>query len=392
MKSNWQTKKLGEICDFQNGFAFKSSEYVDSGFFVMRIGNVQDGYISLSDPKFIKNSYKPFNKFVLQSGDILISLTGNVGRVGVINNNHLPAVINQRVARVSLKSDSIIIKQFLLYFIKSSYFIKELVKAGHGAAQQNISTKDVENLEINFPPLSEQLRIVKILDEVFAKTAQVKENAEKNLQNAKDLFESYLQNVFDGSKDNLQKLDNVCKISSKLIDPRKKEFLELIHVGAGNIEVKTSKLIDLKTAEEEKLISGKFLFDESMVLYSKIRPYLMKVVRPDFNGLCSADIYPLVPNNKLLIRDYLFYLLLSPVFTEFAIKGSARAGMPKVNREHLFSFEFSLPSLAEQKSIVAKLDALSEQTKKLEVIYKQKIADLEELKKSFLQKAFKGEL
>ena len=68
---SWQTKKLGEVCNFQNGFAFKSSDYADSGFFVMRIGNVQDGYISLSNPKYIKKSHKSFEKFILQSGDIL---------------------------------------------------------------------------------------------------------------------------------------------------------------------------------------------------------------------------------------------------------------------------------------------------------------------------------
>jgi type I restriction enzyme S subunit len=166
----------------------------------------------------------------------------------------------------------------------------------------------------------------------------------------------------------------------------------LLHVGAGNIESKTGQLINLRTAKEEKLISGKFLFDSNMVLYSKIRPYLIKIVRPDFDGLCSADIYPLLPNEKILNRDYLFYLLFSPEFTNFAVKGSARAGMPKVNREHLFAFKFFLPPLPEQKLIVKKLDALSTETKKLEAIYRQKLVDLGELKKSVLKKAFAGEL
>jgi len=129
-----------------------------------------------------------------------------------------------------------------------------------------------------------------------------------------------------------------------------------------------------------------------MVLYSKIRPYLMKVVRPGFNGLCSADIYPLFPIHDRITRDYLFYLLLTQNFTEYAIKGSGRAGMPKVNREHLFAFNFLLPPIKEQKSIVARLDALSVETKKLEVIYSQRLADLEELKKSVLKKAFGGKL
>lgn len=187
-------------------------------------------------------------------------------------------------------------------------------------------------------------------------------------------------------------LADVCDIKSKLVDPCKAEFLNMIHIGAGNMISKSEKLVNLKTSKEEKLISGKFLFDKSMVLYSKIRPYLMKIIRPDFSGLCSADIYPLSPIQNKIIRDYLFHLLLTQNFTQYAIKGSGRAGMPKVNRNHLFAFKFFLPSVSEQKFIVAKLDALAEETRKLEEIYRKKLADLEELIKSVLKRAFSGEL
>jgi type I restriction enzyme, S subunit len=128
------------------------------------------------------------------------------------------------------------------------------------------------------------------------------------------------------------------------------------HVGGANIESQSGKLTDLQTARQERLKSGKFVFDETMVLYSKIRPYLMKVTRPDFKGLCSADIYPLSPDSTQLDRDYLFHLLLTPKFTEFAISGSARAGMPKVNRDHLFTFQVRLPPLSEQRRIASILD------------------------------------
>lgn len=115
-------------------------------------------------------------------------------------------------------------------------------------------------------------------------------------------------------------------------------------------------LIDVRTASEEGLVSGKFAFDQMVVLYSKIRPYLRKVVRPGFSGLCSADVYPLTANNDLISRDYLYYTLVSEQFTAYAEKGSARSGMPKVNREHLFSYLVSLPNITEQRLIVALLD------------------------------------
>ena len=149
---------------------------------------------------------------------------------------------------------------------------------------------------------------------------------------------------------------DVCSIDSALVDPREAEYSDLLHVGGANIESSNGVLIDLKTAKDEGLKSGKFLFDDSTVLYSKIRPYLMKVARPEFRGLCSADIYPLTPKPGVLERDYLYHVLLSPEFTDFAVAGSARAGMPKVNRDHLFSYGFLLPPLAEQQRIVGILD------------------------------------
>jgi type I restriction enzyme, S subunit len=189
-----------------------------------------------------------------------------------------------------------------------------------------------------------------------------------------------------------KRLADVCAITSTLVDPRKPEYLDLTHVGAGNIESKTGAFVELKTAREEGLISGKFLFDESMVLYSKIRPYLMKVARPDFNGLCSADMYPLAPLPGVADKDYLFHLLLSTHFTDYAIVGSARAGMPKVNREHLFEFRVFMPSVSKQREIAAEFDDLHGETQRLEYIYQQKLIALDELKKSLLHRAFKGEL
>jgi type I restriction enzyme S subunit len=155
---------------------------------------------------------------------------------------------------------------------------------------------------------------------------------------------------------------------------------------------KTGALSDIKTAQEEGLKSGKFLFDRTMVLYSKIRPYLMKACRPDFEGLCSADVYPLSPAPAHLDRNFLFHLLMSKDFTDFAIAGSDRAGMPKVNRDHLFKYSVKLPSIEEQATLAAKLDRISAEANRLEAFYEQRLADIAELKQSVLQRAFPGEL
>ncbi len=242
--------------------------------------------------------------------------------------------------------------------------------------------------------MPEQKRIVAILDEAFAGIETAIANTEINLANARELFDSYLDAVFSRCGEGWieRYLADISYIGSRLIDPRKTEFSDLPHVGAGNIMSKTGELVNVQTASEEGLKSGKFLFDKSMVLYSKIRPYLEKVARPNFNGLCSADVYPLSPKDQYLSKDFLYYMLLSKDFTNYAISGSARAGMPKVNREHLFRYRAALPGVEEQRRLVDSLDDVASESRKLESIYQQKLTALKELKQSLLQKAFSGKL
>jgi type I restriction enzyme S subunit len=258
---------------------------------------------------------------------------------------------------------------------------------------KRVSKEFIEEHPIPLPPLPEQQRIVAILDEAFERVATAKINAEKNLENARALFQSHLQAVFSerGEDSARRTLAEVCEISSILVDPRDSQYSDMWHVGGANIESKTGRLTELKTAREEGLISGKFAFDHSMVLYSKIRPYLMKVARPEFKGVCSADIYPLSVTSEL-DRDFLFYLLLSPGFTKYANGGSARAGIPKVNRDHLFAFRVNLPQIEKQKELATKLDSVLEETQRLESIYKRKLDALDALRQSLLHQAFRGAL
>jgi type I restriction enzyme S subunit len=324
---------------------------------------------------------------VLPENTVCLSRTASVGYVVVMGG---PMATSQDFV------NWVCSKQLDHNFLKYLFIAEDedLLRFASGSVHQTIYFPEVKAFHICHPPVSEQQRIVGILDEAFEGIATVKKNAEKNLQNARALFESHLQSVFTqrGPGWVEKMLKEICAITSTLVDPRKKEFLDLTHVGAGNIESKTGAFVDLKTAREEGLISGKFLFDESMVLYSKIRPYLMKVARPDFDGLCSADMYPLAPLPNEIIRDYLFHLLLSKRFTDYAIQGSARAGMPKVNREHLFGFKVWLPDVKKQKELAAKLDELHEESQRLESIYERKLAALEALRKSLLHQAFTGNL
>jgi type I restriction enzyme S subunit len=328
---------------------------------------------------------------VPSAGDIMVTAIGTIGNSYIVRDGDRFYFKDASV--LWLKKTTDVSSEFINWWLKSPLFFDQLDR-GNGATVDTLTIQKLQTVAVDLPPLPEQQRIVTLLDEAFDGIATAKSNAEKNLQNARAIFESHLQSVFTQRGDGWteKRLADVCAITSTLVDPRKTEFIDLTHVGAGNIESKTGAFVELKTAREEGLISGKFLFDESMVLYSKIRPYLMKVARPDFNGLCSADMYPLAPIPGEADKDYLFHLLLSKHFTDYAIEGSARAGMPKVNREHLFEFRVFMPSVSKQREIAAKFDDLHGETQRLESIYQQKLTALDELKKSLLHRAFSGDL
>lgn len=275
--------------------------------------------------------------------------------------------------------------KYCLQFFKPCSLAKE-------AAFPSITLKELSSFEIPVPIPSEQQRIVNLLDAEFSKIDTLKSNVEKNLQNAKNLFQAALRKELE-PKEGWEKVSlfNVCSITSSLVDPRLEEYQKLLHVGGANITSDNGALINLKTAKEEELTSGKYCFDNTMVLYNKIRPYLKKVARPTFNGLCSADMYPLKPNKKIT-KDFLYYVLLSDDFTDYAIKGSARAGMPKVNREHLFAYECFIPDIHEQCLITSCLDTLSEKCLSLQSNYEKTLSLCDDLKRALLRKAFNGEM
>ena len=391
MKDGWEIMKLGDVCMIERGGSPRPIEsYItnDDGINWIKIGDTKNvtKYITTTKDK-IKQAGAKKSRMVFD-GDFILSNSMSFGRpyimktTGCIHDGWL-VLRNPKVDH-----------DYLYHVLSSDLVYSQFDSLATGSTVRNLNIGLVQGVHIPIPPVAEQQRIVAILDEAFEGIATAKANAEKNLKNARQLFESHLNSVFSQRGEGWveKSLGEVCRITSVLVDPRKDELLDLTHVGAGNIVSQEGALVNLKTSREESLISGKFLFDDSMVLYSKIRPYLMKVVRPDFSGLCSADIYPLTPNLYEITRSYLFHLLLSKSFTDYAIQGSERAGMPKVNREHLFGFLVWLPTIQKQKELSEKLDQLHSETKHLESIYRKKIAALDALKKSILQKAFAGEL
>ena len=183
---------------------------------------------------------------------------------------------------------------------------------------------------------------------------------------------------------NTYKFYELVTIKNGQVDPNDERYRSLPHIGPGNIEKETGRLLEYNLAKDDKLVSSKYLFDKDSVIYGKINPHFAKVCYPKFVGLCSADAYPINPIKGKLTSEFLLYLLLNPQFTKFATSVSMRTGMPKINRDELSIYKFTIPEIAEQNKIGNMLTLLD---KKIE-LQSKKIEDLKLFKSYTKNKLF----
>jgi type I restriction enzyme S subunit len=187
-------KTIVNSCQILNGHAFKSSDYVDNGIRVIRIANVQKGYIEDSTPAFYPLDSKGLENYMLKEGDLLMSLTGNVGRVALLSSEMLPAALNQRVACLRLKDNSID-KKFLFHYLNSSNFENKCIQESKGVAQKNMSTEWLKRQELPNFPYAKQKEISKVLDNISsiikAKTNQILDYDQLIKSRFVEMFDSF---------------------------------------------------------------------------------------------------------------------------------------------------------------------------------------------------------
>lgn len=177
-----------------------------------------------------------------------------------------------------------------------------------------------------------------------------------------------------------RRLVDLFDLPSGQVDPRRLPYRKQVLVAPDHIESATGRLIAVATAEAQGAISGKYVFARGDVVYSKIRPYLRKAIKADFDGLCSADMYPLRPKGDTE-PGFLLALILGESFSKFAESVSMRSGFPKINREELAEYKAIVPPGPEQARIAEVLDTVDEAIRTTE----QVIAKLELVKRGLLQ-------
>ena len=330
---------------------------------------------------------------VAPKNSILVSCIGNLGKVGL---NTVPVAFNQQINAILLPAARVM-PRFMFYQTLSCIFKSQLEELASGTTIKIVNKSKFNSIEVILPPLAEQKRIVAKLDEAFVGLAKAKENAEKNLQNARALFESHLESVFTqrGKGWVEKKLDDVCGFQNGFA------FKSNTFKATGAPVIRISNIQDGRIDTENRLV---FVnpkdYREDLERYRIVKNDLLIAMSGATTGKLGFNTENTVfylnqrvgkfePGAKL-DKQFLYYFLSTRV--EENLRISAGAAQPNLSTEQIKGFVIPLPPVEEQTRIVLKLESLSEQTQRLAFIYEQKLEALDSLKKSLLHEAFSGNL
>jgi type I restriction enzyme S subunit len=389
MKQGWEIKTLGEIGKVsmcKRVFKEDTTTEGDIPFYkIGTFGKKPDAFIT-------KERYIEFrNKFSFpKKGDILISASGTIGRR--VRYDGEPAYFQDSNIVWIDNNEKLVLNDYLYRFYEICNW-----GASKGATISRLYNDNLKQIEIPFPKsLHEQQRIVAILDEAFAAITSAKANAQQNLQNAKELFESVLDNIMYDKKWEIKELVEVCKKVEYGTSSKSQPQGKLPVLRMGNIQ--NSRFIwDSLVYSDNEEDNQQYLLKYNDVLFNRTNsPELVgktAIYKNEMPAIFAGYLIRIHRKEELLDADYLNYYLNSKMAFEYGkTVVISSVNQANINGTKLKTYPIPLPPLKTQQTIGQKLDTLNVETKKLEAIYQQKLNDLEELKKSVLQKAFNGEL
>ena len=400
---SWKPVKLNKFASVINGYAFRSKEYVSDGMRVIRITNVQKGMIIDNNPQFIDISRaEEFKNFQLYHGDILISLTGNVGRVGVLRKEHEPAVLNQRVGAIRVISDSVS-QNYLFLYLNSDQFEKDAIRNSYGIAQLNLSSKWVGNYEIPLPPLDDQIRIATLLSRVEALIATRKDN----LRLLDEFLKSTFLEMFGPTNPEFESWP-ITEIKELAADhkgamrtgPFGSNLLHSEFIEAGDVAVLgIDNAVQNKFAWSEKRFITKEKYDDLKNYRIYPGDVIITIMGTIGRSAVVPNDIPLAINTKHLAAITLDTKKANPKFLSYSIHSSPYiirqfasknrgAIMSGLNLGIIKETKLRKPPIELQNQFASIVDKVES----LKILYQQSLTELENLYGALSQKAFKGEL
>ena len=376
---NWRWSTLENVSDVIMGQSPNGEETTSDSTYIPLIGGAAD----MGNLFPIITRYTKVPTKLSQKDDVIICVRATLGRPIYSDGVYC---LGRGVAAIR---SNILIKEYIRYFLINNE--QYLYENATGSTFLQITSIKLKSMPIPVPPLDEQQRIVDIIENLFSKLDKAKALAQNVIDNYELRRSAILHKAFTGELTdtnlNITDFSEVANIKCNLVSP--KDYLNYPHIAPDNIEKKTGRLTSYHTVAEDKVISNKHRFYPGQILYSKIRPYLSKVIVAEFDGLCSADMYPIESKENI---KYMWYYMLSDEFLNQASNAGSRTLLPKINQKELSKIKVPICKLEEQKEIVRILDSLLNKEQRTKELAEQILQKIDLMKKAILARAFRGEL
>ena len=406
LPNGWEWKKLKEVCNLLNGYAFKAKEYVEhSNTVIIRMGNIRPNgrFDSEHKIKYLPNKYaKELPKYILKDGDLIIAMTDLATEMRILGNptlisnlNGRTFMLNQRVGKLYDFDFNRVMIEYLRYIITAPQ-IKDYYKSlGGGGLQINIGKQQILSVDFPLPPLQEQKRIVSKLDTLFEKIDKAIALHQKNMDEADVFMGSVLNEVFGELDEKYEKetLSNLVKIigggtpSKSISEYWNNGTIKWATVGDMNVQTIFTTQLSI-TESGLKNSSSNIVPSDAIVIATRVG--LGKVCYLDSNTAINQDLKGILPLDDRLSSRYLFNYFKN--ISQYIISNGTGATVKGVKLDFVKSLEIPLPPLQIQQKTVKYLDQISEKTEKVKSVQKEKMESLKALKASILDRAFRGEL
>lgn len=380
---------LGEVCEVLNGYAFKSKKYVDEGIRVIRIANVQKGYLEDSHPCFYPASEEEsIAQFLLYENDLLLSLTGNVGRVALLDKSYLPAALNQRVACLRIKDDTRLNKRYLFHCLNSMCFENECIKSANGIAQKNLSTTWLKSHAIPVPRMDRQLEIAGRLDLIQAQIDRARALLVKLDRLVKSRFNEVFGPYID--EDKQMALSRFCElVTVGIANAATHAYADDGIVMLRNLNVRENQLDDsdlIRIRPDFAAKYGKKALKAGDVLVTRTGYPGIACVVPERYAGCQTftTLIARLKSNAPITPLFLSHWINSPKGKEFVARMKAGSSQQNFGASSLKLLPVPLPPLVLQQQFAV----FVQQVDKLRFDVQQQIDKLELLKNSLMQEYF----
>ncbi len=384
--------KLSDVAFYQEGPGVRKTQFTQEGVKLINVTNISFGKLDLSRTKTHISKEEAFGKykhFLLEPNDIVMASSGATwGKTTIVQKHDLPLCMNTSVIRFRPNDESILSRKYLKIILDSIDFKNQIKKLITGSAQPNFGPTHLDKISIPLPPLPDQIRIAEILSQAESLIAQRKQS----ISLLDELLKSTFLEMFGDPVRNEKgwetvKFKEIAKVDRVQVTPDQIKNDDF-YIGLEDIEKQTGEIIKTSTENADDLKSSKFRFTGFHILYAKLRPYLNKVALPKTIGICSTDIYPILPIENISNKYFICYLMRSNYFCNEMNNKATGANLPRASAGAIENFKTYQPPLELQ----TKFATIVEKVESLKTQYQQSLTELQNMYGVLSQKAFNGEL